>query len=206
MIENNDNLELSDRLSLIESMISEGRRTTESWGWTFVLWGVAYYVAIGWSAVGSSQFAWPVTMIAAFLITWIIAARKSGSHPSTTIGRAMSAIWISMGISMFTLLLSLGMSGHYSFNIFVAIIGAMLGCSNATSSIILKWKAQFASAIVWWLAAIAACFGNEQQCLIAFLVALFLCQIVFGIYAMMADAKRQKRNRQHSSQQGGAHA
>ena len=37
--------ELKDRLSLIESMIAEGRRTTESWGWTFVLWGVAYYIS-----------------------------------------------------------------------------------------------------------------------------------------------------------------
>ena len=46
-------------------MIAEGRRTTESWGWTFVLWGVAYYVAIAWAALGHSTLAWPVTMIAA---------------------------------------------------------------------------------------------------------------------------------------------
>ena len=122
-----DNLELNDRLSLIESMISEGRRTTESWGWTFVLWGVAYFVAIGWSAFGSSQIAWPVTMVAAGIITGIFAASKKRSQPSTTTGRAMSAIWISMGISMFTLLLSLGMTGHYNSNVFIAIIGAMLG-------------------------------------------------------------------------------
>ena len=38
--------DLKDRLRLIESMIAEGRRTTENWGWTFVLWGVAYYIAI----------------------------------------------------------------------------------------------------------------------------------------------------------------
>ncbi len=44
--------ELKDRLSLIETMIAEGRRTTERWGWTFVLWGVAYYVAIVWVSVG----------------------------------------------------------------------------------------------------------------------------------------------------------
>ena len=42
--------ELKDRLSLIESMIARGPADTESWGWTFVLWGVAYYVAIGWAA------------------------------------------------------------------------------------------------------------------------------------------------------------
>jgi hypothetical protein len=197
-----ENLELNDRLTLIQSMISEGRRTTESWGWTFLLWGVAYFVAIGWSAVGSSQIAWPVTMITAFLVSWIFAARKKSRQPSTTIGRAMSAIWVSMGISMFTLLLSFGMTGRYNFNIFVAIIGAMLGCSNATSSIILKWKQQFGCAIVWWLACIAACFGTQQQSMVAFLVAIFLCQIVFGIYAMMADARRQKRY----AQQGGSQA
>ena len=46
MNSNPEELELKDRLNLIETMIAEGRRTTESWGWTFVLWGVAYYVAM----------------------------------------------------------------------------------------------------------------------------------------------------------------
>ena len=54
MAENFERQELNDRLSLIESMIAEGRRTTESWGWTFVLWGVAYYIAIAWATVGRS--------------------------------------------------------------------------------------------------------------------------------------------------------
>jgi len=49
--------ELKERLSLIESMIAEGRRHTESWGWTFVLWGLVYYLAIAWSAWG--QRVWP---------------------------------------------------------------------------------------------------------------------------------------------------
>ena len=66
--ENFERQELSDRLSLIESMIAEGRRTTESWGWTFVLWGVAYYVAILWATLGHSNWAWPVTMSAACVV------------------------------------------------------------------------------------------------------------------------------------------
>ena len=37
MQEHTTEQELKDRLSLIESMIAEGRRNTESWGWTFVL-------------------------------------------------------------------------------------------------------------------------------------------------------------------------
>lgn len=93
--------ELKDRLSLIESMIAEGRRTTESWGWTFVLWGLAYYVAIAWSAWGHSVWAWPGTMSIAILVTVVVASLRAGNHPGTTLGRAIGSIWIALGISMF---------------------------------------------------------------------------------------------------------
>jgi len=53
--------ELKDRLSLIESMIAEGRRNTESWGWTFVLWGV-FTISPSPGRVGSQRVAWPVTI------------------------------------------------------------------------------------------------------------------------------------------------
>jgi hypothetical protein len=38
MTANSEELELKDRLNLIENMIAEGRRTTESWGWVLVFW------------------------------------------------------------------------------------------------------------------------------------------------------------------------
>ena len=47
--------ELNERLSLIQSMIAEGRRSTESWGWSFLLWGIAYCVATAWSALGVAE-------------------------------------------------------------------------------------------------------------------------------------------------------
>jgi hypothetical protein len=102
--------DLKDRLDLIESMIAEGRRNTESWGWTFLLWGVAYYVAIAWagwgqhaSIWGHSHVAWPVTMIVAFVLTIVIGFGKGRAQPGTTVGRAIASIWISMGISMLLL-------------------------------------------------------------------------------------------------------
>jgi len=67
----------------VAEMIAEGRRSTESWGWVFLLWGVAYSVAIAWGSwgqglsvwgnryaqIGSVRIglAWPVTMILASL-------------------------------------------------------------------------------------------------------------------------------------------
>ena len=199
MTASNEELELKDRLSLIETMIAEGRRTTESWGWTFVLWGVAYYVAIAWSAWGPhSSLAWPVTMVAASALTGVFASRQKHSHPDTTLGRAMSSIWIAMGISMFIVLMCLAISGRFNLNIFVAIIGAMLGMANATSSLILKWKMQFASAVVWWAVAVVACFASEAETGIAFLAAIFFCQIVFGIYAMMCESRRRRQGATHA--------
>ncbi len=194
-----NDMELRERLSLIESMIAEGRRGTESWGWSFLLWGVAYYVAAAWATLGRSAAAWPVTMILAAAITGIVGSRMKHGRPGTTIGRAMGAIWGGVGTSMFLVLMPLAFTGRYEPHVFIAIIGGMLGAANGISGIILRWKMQIACAVVWWASAIAACFVTADQTGYLFLGATFLCQIVFGIYAMVCDARRHGR-------QGAVHA
>jgi hypothetical protein len=203
MAEFTDRQELNDRLSLIETMIAEGRQTTEHWGWTFVLWGLAYYVAIAWSTWGHSNYAWPVTMIGTGLLTAIIASRRGSQKPETTISRSIGAIWIAVGISLFILCLSTALSGHAEQHVFLAMIEAMLGAANATSGIILKWKAQFACAIVWWAAAVASLFGTIDQSSLAFVIAIFLCQIVFGMYMAISEARDPQFK---ARKQGGSHA
>lgn len=198
MTENFEQRDLAERLNLIESMIVEGRRTTKNWGWTFVLWGVAYYVAIGWAASGHPALAWPVTMTVAGVITGLVASRRERNNPSTTLGRAMAGIWISLGVSISLLMMSLTWSRHIDSFASVAIVCAMLGMANATSSIILRWKVQFACALVWWTSAVAACFVSDNVCSAIFLVAIFLCQIVFGIYGMLAVSRQQKQGAAHA--------
>lgn len=191
--------ELKNRLSLIENMIAEGRREMESWGWAFLLWGVAYYLAIAWSAWGKSTWAWPATVTVALVITISLASRKSGKHPDTTIGRAIGAIWIALATSMFLLFLALGISSRLTdLHVFVAIASAMLGMANGASALVLRWRVQFACAVVWWMAAIASCFGSTAQSLIVFLIAIFLCQIVFGVYAMIVEAQRKRHSPIHA--------
>jgi len=94
---------------------------------------------------------------------------------------------------MFILLLSLGLSGRTDQQLFVAVIAAMLGTTNAASGMILKWKQQFACGVVWWLAAIVSCFGSVAQSVIAFLIAIFVCQILFGVYGMVLEARMRKQ-------------
>ncbi|HKC12212.1 MAG TPA: hypothetical protein VKI41_09280 [Vicinamibacteria bacterium] len=187
-------LELKERLSLIESMIAEGRQSSESWGWTFVLWGVAYYLAIAWSALGQGVWAWPVTTLIAAIVTFVGASSKGRDHPETTLGRAIGSIWIALAISLFLLFPALGFSGRLTdLHVFVAVTSAILGMANGASALILRWKAQGACAVVWWVTAVAACFGTDAQSMVVFLVAIFLGQIVFGIYGMIADAQERKR-------------
>ena len=199
MTASNEELELKDRLNLIETMIAEGRRTTQSYGWTFVLWGVAYYIAIFWASLGRDYFAWPITMTAAGMLTVVIIASKHSKRPPTTTARAIGAIWCATGISMFVLFMALGWSGKLmDYNIFVAIMAAMLATVNAASSMILRWKLQFACALVWWALTVYACFGKGKSLTIAFLAALFFCQIVFGIYGMIREARARKQAAHHA--------
>ena len=185
--------DLKERLALIEEMIAEGRRTTESWGWIFVLWGIAYYAAILGGGIIRNPMVWPVTMIGACVLTGVLVASRSGHRQAnTTIGRAIGSVWVAAGISMFIVFLSLGTSGRIDQHIMVAVLGAMLGSANAASAMILKWKLQFACAIVWWACAVFACFGKSTAVTIVFLTAIFICQIVFGIYAMMMDARQRR--------------
>jgi hypothetical protein len=198
MTGNAEELELKERLSLIESMIAEGRRTTESWGWTFVLWGVAYYIAIAWASWGRSNLAWPVTMIAAAIVTSVFASRITRGQPGTTVGRVMSAIWSVMGTVLFVVLMALGFSGRADLHLIVAIVGAMLATANGISSIVIRWKMQFACAVVWLALAVGACFTTDMQTGMLSLAAIFFCLIVFGIYGIVLESRRQSRSANHA--------
>jgi hypothetical protein len=198
MTENFPNPELADRLSLIESMIAEGRNSTQRWAWTFLLWGVAYYVAIAWAAWGKTWMAWPVTMIAAAILTGVLASRIKRSQPDTTVGRAMGAIWSVMGTALFVVLMALGFSGRSDLHLVVVIAGAMLAVANGISSVVLRWKMQFACALVWLALAVGACFTTDQQTAVLSLAAIFFCQIVFGIYGMVLESRRRNRSAAHA--------
>jgi hypothetical protein len=194
-------LELAERVKLIEDMLAAGRRRTESWGWTFLLWGVAYFVAIAWATwgtglsvwgVGGRQLAWPATMIAAFLLTIAIGMRRGRGEPETTIARAIISIWICVGVSMLLIFPALSIAGKLDQHGFVALVAAMLGVANGASGMILRWKMQIVCAVVWWATSVAACFGTDAQLTMVFLAALFLCQIVFGTYAMILESRRSR--------------
>jgi hypothetical protein len=192
MTENLPHQDISDRLQLIESMIAEGRRSTRRWAWAFLLWGVAYYVAIGWSVWGKSPWAWPVTMVGTAVVTGITASRFRRDQPCTSMGRVIGAVWRVMGIVLFVVLMAVGWSGRADLHMIVAIAGAMLAMANGISSIVLRWKMQFVCALAWLATAVAACYTTDTQIAVISLAAIFLCQIVFGIYGIMVESRGRR--------------
>lgn len=182
--------ELRDRLSLIEDMFAEGRRGTQRFGWTFVLWGVVYIVAMTWTQWSQNPWAWPITTGAGVIATFVLASRMPRLHRQTTLDRAVISIWIALGTSMVLLFPALGFTGKLSDqHIFFATVCAFLGFANGASGLILRWRMQMLCAAVWWATSVATCFGTENQSSVVFLVAVFFCQIVFGIYGMVSESK-----------------
>jgi len=112
--------------------------------------------------------------------------------------RAIGAIWMCIGISLFLFCLSITVAGHGEQRAVLAAIEIMLGCANATSSVILKWKTQFFCALVWWTAGVFSCFGTANQTSIVFLVAIFLGQIVFGTYMILSEARERRQGVVHA--------
>ena len=188
-----DNQELVERLKLIENMIAEGRCKQENWGWMFVVWGVAYYVAFFWSWLGKFDYAWPVTMLATAVLTGVLSRRKRGRRTTTTLSRAIGSIWTATGLSMFVVLCAMGYSGRSSHgHAAMAAFAGMLGLANAACSITLRWKTQFFCALFWWATAVAACYASDAVLLMVFLAAVFIGQIVFGGAMMIAEMRRSK--------------
>jgi hypothetical protein len=191
--------DISERIALIESMMQAGRKSTEYWGWNFLLWGIAYFVAVAWSSLlpgaGGPLLAWPITMIFAVLLTVGIARRRTRNKPRTEKSRALQAIWTAMGLGIFVFAFPVAWSGHFQGQSFMAAIEVMLGIAHVASGSFLRWPLQIVVGALWWAAAIASCFVSGNGIAYVFLAATFVCNIVFGIYLMIRESRDKARVR-----------
>lgn len=191
--------ELAERLALIESMMRAGRKSTEYWGWNFLLWGVAYVIAVAWSSLlpqaGGPGVAWMVTMIFAVLLTVMVARRRGRHQPQTDTSRSLMAIWTAVGTGIFVFAVPVAATRHMEGHAFVAAIEVLLGVAHVASGITLRWPTQVAVGGVWWAAAIASCFVSDGTTGILFLAATLICNIGFGIYLMIRESRDKAESR-----------
>jgi hypothetical protein len=190
------NQELLDRIDLIERMIGEGRRTTQYWGWTFVLWGVGQLIALAWSNYGGNPaVAWPVTMVACGVLTGIGSRRIHATERAETfISRALGSIWFSCGISISVLAFIGNPTGTLAGPAFLAAFFALMGFANFASGLVLHWRMQQAMGILWWAAAAVAMLAPDKFVLWIFVGMDVVGEILFGLYLMA----REKADLRHA--------
>lgn len=199
MTEQETQEELLTRFELIEMMVKEGRRSTEYWGWTSVLWGTAYLIAIGWSYwLHQTNIAWPVTMIGATVVTIVVSTKKKRAKPQTPVSRAISGIWIAVGTAIFIFCFAGGISGHAEIHSYMATVEILLGVANCAISIVLRWRGQLMIALLWWVSAVTTLFVHAQWIMPILIFDTLIGFLGFGLYLMYRERRDRRLRVQHA--------
>ncbi|HEX3748459.1 MAG TPA: hypothetical protein VHW09_31245 [Bryobacteraceae bacterium] len=183
--------ELLDRLKLIEHMMVEGRRTTERWGWMFLLWGAGPLLGMWWESRGPRpELAWPVVTLLCMVVNGVaVRARRRRGTARSTVGAAISAVWGSAGAAMLVLALAAAWSGMLDLRALYILFFALAAVAFTASSIILRWGPQFAAALVWWAATLAAFVLPTRQLSLVAAGALLLGSVTFGAWLTYREWK-----------------
>ena len=178
--------ELLGRLELIENMVSQGRRTTQYWGWSFVLWGAGQLIALAWAVLsGRPEIAWPVTMTVCGILTAIGSSRmRKEEGAETIVSRSLGSIWFSCGIALFFLGIVGNGAGVFTLKSFMVVLFALMGIANMAGGTILRWKTQQLLGAIWWAGAVAVMFESERLILWTFIAMTLAAELLFGIYLM----------------------
>jgi len=192
--------ELMQRVELIEQMLAEGRRTTQYYGWIYLLWGVGHITALAivW-ATRNPMLAWGTTMTACGIITGIVfGCARRRQVKTTTIALAIGAVWWAIGIS----LCIVGFLGMFSHNFGPVAMHAMpvftlllLGVANFTSAVILRWPLQLAIALFFWVAATAMFYLPFKAAFWDYAVAMLIGNVLFGLYLMVLENRQNRLGR-----------
>ncbi len=187
--------ELLQRVALMETMIAEGRCTTQRYGWVFVAWGLCYIIASLWAGMGPhGVWAWPACLTVTIVGVNLGLRRQRRAAAVSSMSRTLGAVWMAFGIGIMLFVGAVAASHRFDDVMFIAVICLFLGTVNVTSAAIYRWKMQGLAGAIWWAAGVTALFVSPEGAGIAFLVATFLSQIVFGCYLMVLENRRGSRH------------
>jgi hypothetical protein len=192
-MEESDRSELLTRLRLIEEMMSEGRRTTQRWGWMFLLWGLGPLAAMFWEdRLAYPALAWPVVMAACVIVNGaVLRARRRRGEARTAVTHAVSAVWGSAGATVLMLALGAAWSGALDFRALCVALFALAAVAHSATSVILKWTPQFLAALVWWAAGLAAFLVPAADLHLLTAAALLFGNVAFGAWLTHREWSRR---------------
>jgi hypothetical protein len=184
--------DLLQRVALMETMIAEGRRNTGRFGWIFVMWGLIYFVAMGWVVfLPFKDWAWPVCVTVGVLVGIVRGRKRTVGSSENQRSRSIEAVWQAMCVAIILYVIAADASGHGNQSAYYAAVLFFVGLAHGISARILRWGAQGLVAFLWWGCGIAMFFFRTRNAVLSiFLVAAFFGMILFGLYAMMLERRR----------------
>jgi hypothetical protein len=187
-----DQKEMLDRLKLIETMMAEGRRSTERWGWSFLLWGIGPLIAMWWVARWPyATWAWPVMMGVCIVTNGIVLKTRNRQGATTTSTRSIQAVWKCAGATVLLVSFGAAWSGAGDLRSLLIALFALAAVANGTSSLILQWWPQFLAALVWWVACALAFVLPVDRLGELAAIALILANMAFGAWLSYCERSRK---------------
>ncbi|HWM84499.1 MAG TPA: hypothetical protein VNO33_01650 [Kofleriaceae bacterium] len=191
-----DRDELAERVGIIETMIADGRRDTEYWGWAFVLWGVGHLIAAFWGQ--AHAIAWPATMTACGVVMAVGAVRRSRRRgKTTTLGRALGALWTAIGIAMFVAMVG-GIASDLAGGTVVTLFFLLMGTATFASGVIVRWPWWSGLGVLWWAVAVASMVAPPDVTFWLFVGMALVGEVAFGAYMMVLE----RRDEDHAEATG----
>ena len=178
-----DRAEIINRLKLIEEMMTEGRRTTQRWGWMFLLWGIGPLAGMWWeSNLPRPELSWPVVLAICVIVNGaVIRRRKRFGEAQTMAMRSLGAIWAATGVTVLLIALGAALFGQETRSFYIVLF-ALAAVAHCASSVVLRWLPQFLAAVVWWVAGLCAFILPTTRLRMLSAAALFLGNVVFGAW------------------------
>ena len=190
--------DLLQRIELMESMIAEGRQTTMSKGWIFILWGLVDLAGMGWQRLQPhSERVWPVVLTVGLVLQLAgIALQKRGGERSSRAVRCrdITAVWILMGLAL-VIYTGTALTTHFAWQYsYLAGLLMIIGLTHAISAALLHWRVQGVVAAIWWAGAVAIFVCNSYRATqLIFLVEMCFGMIAFGLYVMFLEGRGPER-------------
>lgn len=181
-MEPSNELTANQSLELISSMIREAKGRVQANSFYYLLWGWVILLAnLGMFTLDRMDFerpylVWLITIPAWIIsIVWGFRQRKS-ARTSTHFGRVSTALWISLGVVIFTLVV-FGREINYQLGPIILVISAI---PTLTSGVILKFRPLVVGGMLFWIAGIVSfLLPREFQPLVGAL-AIACCYLVPG--------------------------
>jgi hypothetical protein len=194
-------LTLHQRVELIERLVREGRRASESYGWVFVLWGLGHAASLAWDCAlpaDRGSLPWSILMPACGIIMLVKSWRMRRTRRVTsTIGRTIALCWTAATPALFLIMPLQAILVPEVGPVAIAhdLIGfcLVIGIPNLASGMILRLPSQITAAIVWWLGAVAFSQDHTMAALVAVSFALIAaCEIALGLHLMLRESRARR--------------